>query len=139
MANSSLRVAAVQNDGFTVVLNKGEKDGIKVGQRYQIYGIGEEIKDPDTQETLGRLEVIRGTGKVTHVQDRMATVNSDMKGPTKRKITKPPTFEQLRPYGVGGLARMFGPAPTTGEIEEIIPPESLYFDSPQEGDYARLI
>lgn len=49
----NIKVAKV-NDKYTLVLNKGEKDGVEVGQRVLIYSVGDEIADPDTTESLGR-------------------------------------------------------------------------------------
>jgi hypothetical protein len=61
-----------------VVLNKGAKDGIKVGQRYLIYELtDEEIIDPITGESLGRLEEPKGTGKIVGVQEHIAVLESD--------------------------------------------------------------
>lgn len=61
-----------------VVLNKGSDDGIKVGQRYLIYELDDEdIIDPITNESLGRLQVPKGMGKIVSVQKRMSVLESD--------------------------------------------------------------
>lgn len=61
-----------------VVLNKGSDDGIKVGQRYLIYELDDEdIIDPVTNESLGRLQVPKGTGKIVSVQKRISVLESD--------------------------------------------------------------
>lgn len=59
-----------------VVINRGRADGLREGQMVLIYAVGKEIVDPDTNESLGRLEVVRGKGKVVHLQQRMATVEN---------------------------------------------------------------
>lgn len=61
-------------DSFNIVINKGDRDGITVGQRFLVFGLGEELADPDTGEPLGVLELVRGRGEVVHVQEKMATL-----------------------------------------------------------------
>lgn len=77
-------------DDHKVVINKGARDNIKEGQRFLLYKLEEEeIKDPTTGKSLGYLEVVKGTGKVTHVQERMSTIESDKRGePSKKTIIK---------------------------------------------------
>jgi hypothetical protein len=73
---SILRVAYVLNND-TVILNKGLYDGVKVGDKYLVYGLSkDEIIDPDSGKSLGFLEIIRGIGEVTFVQDTMCTLQS---------------------------------------------------------------
>lgn len=61
-----------------VVLNKGSADGVSVGQRYLIYELDDEDTiDPVTNESLGRLQVPKGTGKIVSVQKHMAVMESD--------------------------------------------------------------
>ena len=64
-------------DEYRVVLNRGANDGVRSGDRFLIFTLGPELKDPESGEGLGRLEVVHGTGSVIHVQDRMATIQSD--------------------------------------------------------------
>ena len=63
-------------DEFRVVINKGGSDGVSLGDRFLIYQIGDELFDPDTNESLGQLEIVRGQGRASHVQERMSTVTS---------------------------------------------------------------
>ena len=73
-----LKVAKVL-DSRRVVLNRGKDADIKVGERFLIFAISQtEIRDPDTRESLGFLEVVKGTGSVSTVQDRMSVLESDM-------------------------------------------------------------
>jgi hypothetical protein len=72
----AIRVAHIINDQ-SLVLNVGKSDGIEVNQRFLIYGLGDEIADPATGESLGRLELVRGTGRVSYVQDAICIVVSD--------------------------------------------------------------
>ncbi|MBO5039025.1 MAG: hypothetical protein J6C85_06205 [Alphaproteobacteria bacterium] len=61
---------------YKVVINKGENDGIKTGEHFLLYKEDEELFDPDTNESLGKLEIVRGVGKVIHLQPKMATIES---------------------------------------------------------------
>ncbi len=64
---------------FRVVINRGDLAGVKEGQRFQIYHqSANEIVDPETRESLGRLEMVVGTGKVIQVQEKMSVIESDM-------------------------------------------------------------
>jgi hypothetical protein len=65
-------------DPFTLVINRGSTHGVKEGMRFLVYSLGEELYDPDTKESLGRLETVKGTGVVSHVQEKMSTIRSDM-------------------------------------------------------------
>lgn len=64
-------------DEFTVVVNRGGNDGVRLGDRFLIYALGPELKDPETGGSLGKLEVVRGAARAVHVQERMATIKSD--------------------------------------------------------------
>lgn len=59
-----------------VVLNKGSRDGISEGDEFVVFSLGEEISDPETRESLGVLEKIKGKGEVIHVQDHMCTIET---------------------------------------------------------------
>lgn len=91
-------------DNYQIVINKGLNDGIKNGDRFLVYVIGEEIKDPDTDESLGNLEIVCGEAIVSHTQDKIATLESDLYENlvTKRIIQK------------GGYMSILG-----GQVEEI--------------------
>lgn len=71
----NIRVVSVINP-YKVAINAGEKDGISIGDTILFYYVGDEITDPETSENLGALEIVRGKGRVTHVQDRLSTVES---------------------------------------------------------------
>ncbi len=63
-------------DPYRCAINKGSEDGVQIGQRLLVYGLGKEIFDPISGDSLGVLEVVRGRGKVTHVQPRLATIET---------------------------------------------------------------
>jgi hypothetical protein len=64
-------------DEFKVVINRGSLHGLKYGQRLQVYGLtGEEIIDPVTKKSLGKLENAKGVGIVMHTQEELSILES---------------------------------------------------------------
>ena len=76
-------------DDHKVVINRGAKHGIREGQRFLVYHLDiNPIKDPETGHNLGQLEIVRGTGIATHVQENITTVSSNRKGPTEQRVVR---------------------------------------------------
>lgn len=124
MENKDIRVAKVLS-GTQLVLNAGSEDGIKSTSTFLIYTIDEEdIKDPITGKSLGKLEYVKGKGQVIHLQEKMCTIESNEKECARRII------KRRNPLMGVGLET---------EIEEIPSDELKYFDNPSVGDYAKLI
>ena len=119
-------------DEFTLVINKGREDVVSEGERFLIYSIGEEILDPDTKKSLGKLEIVKGTGKVLHVQSRLSTISSDMKSAPTRTIRK----KIGRIPAIPTLATIMG---REQEIEEYLPSDPIPFDNPEVGDFVKKI
>lgn len=65
------RVALVSDD--TVTLAKGAEDGVEVGDRFEVFRIVREIKDPQTGEVLDQEVAKLGQMVVTSVRPRVAT------------------------------------------------------------------
>lgn len=76
MEKTNIKVVKVLPDNENLVINIGSKNGARMGLEFLVYEIGEEIVDPDTGEGLGNLEIIKGRGIITHVQERMSTITS---------------------------------------------------------------
>ncbi|WP_121615258.1 FlgT C-terminal domain-containing protein [Virgibacillus halodenitrificans] len=64
-------------DENRIVINAGKKDGISKGQVLEIYEPGEEVKDPDTGESLGTLDYIKADINVQHIFEKMAICIND--------------------------------------------------------------
>lgn len=62
-----------------LVINKGEKDLIDDSMRFLVYEDSEEIFDPLSKESLGKLEKPKGFFKVQHIQEKMTTIVSELK------------------------------------------------------------
>lgn len=112
------KIAKVLDD-CKVVMNAGSNHKISNGQKYLIYQLSdEEIIDPDTNKSLGFLEIVKGTGTVTHVQDNMATLES---------CEREKSSKIIRRSGIwGGSAE---------EVETSVKP----FDDPQVGDLLKRV
>ena len=79
-------VAKVVNER-RLILNIGSADDIMMEDTFVVFCLEEEIFDPETKESLGKLENIKGKGKVVHVQAHICTIETyevDM-------MTTPPT------------------------------------------------
>ncbi len=110
-----------------IVINIGQESGVKLKQKYLVFGIGPDVVDPVSRKSLGRLELLRGRGEVIHVQSKMATLRSiDRKPETqvRKKVIHPTPY-----IGIGWAN------PTT--TEEIIVSQNE-FDRVEVGDFVRL-
>jgi hypothetical protein len=116
-------------DDYRLVLNKGSQDGITSDDRFLVFALGEELTDPLTRESLGKLEIVKGRGRPAHIQERMTTIISDrFTGEGKRRIVK---------RSGGGLWSIGAPSE-----EEIIEPGSQVreaFDNPKVGDMVKKL
>ncbi len=117
-------------DDYHVVINRGADDGIEYDARFLIFGTGERLKDPDSGDDLGILELVRGKAKVVHVQQKISTLSSDEFSmiPGKKRV--------IKRQGGGIFALTNQPA-----VEEIVEGEERYrteIDA-NVGDYARPI
>lgn len=117
-------------DDFQVVVNRGFTHGIKANQRFLIYELDPaELKDPSTGESLGQLEIVKGTGKAIHVQEKISTIESDIYAPAKKT-----TRLQQQP---GPLGLLFNVGPTSETIST--EGDLLPFKNPKAGDKAKPI
>jgi hypothetical protein len=98
-------------DDYRFVINRGAHHEIKIGGNFLVFHLGESIVDPDTNEDLGKLEIVRGRARVIHIQERMATLESreSHSVPGRKKI--------IRREGGIGISALLS-APRVEEIEE---------------------
>ena len=89
-------------DSHTVVINKGSNADIAVGNEFIIIGLGETIVDPETNEELERLEIVKGKAKAIHVQEKISTLKSSQFGrrPDKKEITKVTTRKAMDIFSI---------------------------------------
>lgn len=119
------------SDGFTVAINAGSDRGVKVGMKFLVVGLGALIKDPDTNEELEQLEIVRGRAEVTHVQNKVSTLRSieQVKQPDTREIKK------VTSRSSGGLSAFIGPQDVVTESITPSDPVLLEFDAAAVGDF----
>ena len=70
------RVAELIDDQ-TLVINRGSDHGVQVGMRFAILNPrGAEIKDPDTNEVIGSVEIEKVIVKVVRVEPKLAVART---------------------------------------------------------------
>lgn len=62
----------IKVEGNRAWLNMGTVSGIQVGDRYDVFSVGEALVDPDTGQVLGVDESQVGSGEVVEVKDRFS-------------------------------------------------------------------
>lgn len=120
-------VVAAIIDRYTLVLNRGADDGIRTDQKFLIYGMSDfEIEDPETGEPLGQLEIVKGTGRVTHVQPKVTTIYTDKKTSGARRVVR-----QTGNSVFGAVGRE--------DVTEFEDPEPIPFKDVEIGDLAKRV
>lgn len=59
-----------------VILSAGSQHGVREGMVFIIYELGDPIIDPETLQSLGQLEIIKGRVKVYHVQEKICQAST---------------------------------------------------------------
>jgi hypothetical protein len=62
----------IKVEGGKAWINMGSVSGIKVGDTYDVYSMGEPLVDPDTGQVLGVDETKTGSGEVVEVSERFS-------------------------------------------------------------------
>ncbi len=78
----------IKVDGTKAWINMGEASGIKVGDKFTVVAVGEELRDPDTGQVLGADEKTTGEGVVSEVADRYAIMTFTGKAAAKDIVRK---------------------------------------------------
>jgi len=90
--NEIFPISVVAMQGSTLVLSQGG-DAVAVGQRYQVVQLGDEMKDPQTGRSLGRLESPCCVAVVERVAEQMAYARIEGPTPDLGVIFKPGMLE----------------------------------------------
>lgn len=79
-----------------VTINRGDGTSIAVGQDWNVYAVGKELKDPDTGEVLGVQEVFVGKVHITSVLPKVSTAEiiSEDNGIAEGAIVRVPQVSQ---------------------------------------------
>ena len=67
--------------GEVLIANIGMEQGVRNGDRFLAYTLGEEIFDPEAGVSLGRLEQVKGAFIVRHSQQKMSQLTRLNDGP----------------------------------------------------------
>jgi hypothetical protein len=92
------KVVKVINE-TTVVIGAGKEQGVQEGMEFILFEVGEEIFDPETNESLGKLEIVKGHVFVTNVQERLSVAQTESNVVTRTKVHSPgENFMRLAGY-----------------------------------------
>lgn len=68
-------------DGNKVIINAGKEDGLRINGEFKIFEDGEEIIDPITNDSLGRLEKTKDIVEVCELMDKMCICKKTKRNP----------------------------------------------------------
>ena len=71
-----------------LVINLGSSHGVTEHSRLVVFALGAQINDPDSGESLGQLEIVKGKAEAKHVQEKMSTIQSIEKKTMRRDGTR---------------------------------------------------
>jgi curli biogenesis system outer membrane secretion channel CsgG len=72
--NAKLEGKVIKVDGDRAWINLGSSSGLKVGDRFTVFAIGEALIDPDTGANLGSTDEQTGTAEVVEAHEKFAIV-----------------------------------------------------------------
>ncbi len=82
-------------DDQRLVINLGMEQGVSVGDHFFIYEEGDEISDPQTGESLGRLELLKAEVEAVHVQEKITLVSPLKKDQPQKQTVLSATLAQV--------------------------------------------
>jgi curli biogenesis system outer membrane secretion channel CsgG len=74
-ASSGVDMRVIKVEGKQAFINIGSSSGVKVGDTFKIFSLGEALIDPATGMNLGSTEKETGSGRVTEVQERFSIMS----------------------------------------------------------------
>jgi hypothetical protein len=125
--------------GAEVVINGGTANNLKNGDKFLLYRIGPDVLNPETNESLGRLEIVLGYGEIVHAQESMSSVRSTMR---EKKRTFESYMKTARPYLRPSQSSILSSMISRRELkEEIVPGDTvlLPFKNVIVGDNAKKL
>jgi hypothetical protein len=117
-------------DNYRVVLNKGSRDGVTAGMRFVIFQEGDDIIDPETKQSLGKLEIVKGAVTAEHVQESLTVAVTEHKPEDARaktlselmveaSVTDDPRLRlNVRPESIRGVP-LAGPVKTGDDVRSV--------------------
>ncbi len=98
------KVARILNE-FQLVLNVGARQGVKPGMCFIVYEEGEEIRDPENGEALGKLELVKAEVEVVHVQESLCLVQAKEKKAATVPTVLSAKLAEVKPSARSGYDR----------------------------------
>ncbi len=104
-------------DERRAAVNLAADSGVAVGDVFIVYNEGAEVTDPDSGESLGRIEVVKAQVTVSHVQEKLCIVERpveaepepDQSDVLSARMARVDQYKQAskrtQPIKVGDLAR----------------------------------
>jgi hypothetical protein len=106
MGNQFLRGAVVKIlDDQRLIINLGADHGVRFGDKFCIYDLGETITDPISSTTLGDLELVKAVVEAVHVQEKMTLAMPQKKETSKQMTVLSEVLAQIPASGKGDPAR----------------------------------
>lgn len=109
---------------FNLLINAGQLDEVKENERVLVFALGAEMIDPKTSESLGCFEIVRGYGRVSSVQTKMAVIRS----------TQTKTVRYQKPINAVNALQLLGQSSEEATREDPAP-----FKDAKIGDLVRFI
>lgn len=69
-------VDAYDKDVLEVIVSGGHDAGLSDDMRFIVYELGEELFDPVSKASLGHFEIVKGRGRIVHMQGKMSTLRT---------------------------------------------------------------
>jgi curli biogenesis system outer membrane secretion channel CsgG len=79
----------IKVEGDKAWINMGTMSGLKVGDKFEIYNVGEALVDPDTGQVLGVDETMTGSGEIVEVKERFSIMSFTGTAQAKDVVRKP--------------------------------------------------
>jgi hypothetical protein len=70
------RVARILTDEG-IVISRGSDHGVREGKRFVVFAEMDEVEDPETGASLGKLELVKARIVASHVQERMTICTAE--------------------------------------------------------------
>ena len=87
-----------------IVLGAGSENEIEEGSEFIIYEDGDEIFDPETKQSLGVLEIVKGYVTVVNVQPKISIAKTHTRTITQKKyVERPSLASALSSFYGGGI------------------------------------
>jgi hypothetical protein len=122
-----------------IVINAG-KEKIEEFDKFLVYSLDEELFDPDTKESLGQLETVKGTVGPLHIQEKLTTLQSNefeiVKGEVK-EIIRSNTNSKSTSLGLALMG--FNDRNKTSEIITPVKKEKKKLNNVKIGDFVKQI